>query len=248
MDKFIHEKSRRRDLVKERGADPIWASIRKNDEYVRGKAAVEVTPFSDAVLEKSSALNAVGKTSFTPCTNPSRKTEAKAGNWKSMSRKEFSQTPEGLGLKGRALKKAHWDYLRRITERAESKKEVNPKETAIKTRIMTTNSFSKEFMAVKENRELVKKLRAEISPKPSFRTLNLEEGVADSLTQSAKTLFYQLLFSHPDTHISELKKISEFEWEAEIKSFNKVFVHELQRALVSYDTARIGTNAGKDQS
>jgi hypothetical protein len=34
MDKFAHEKSRRKDVVKDRGVNPIWLGIRKNDEYI----------------------------------------------------------------------------------------------------------------------------------------------------------------------------------------------------------------------
>lgn len=39
MDKFAHEKARRADLVKKKGADPIWSGIRKGDEYLEALAA-----------------------------------------------------------------------------------------------------------------------------------------------------------------------------------------------------------------
>ena len=39
MDKFAHEKARRADIVKKRGADPIWSGIRKGDEYLNTLAS-----------------------------------------------------------------------------------------------------------------------------------------------------------------------------------------------------------------
>lgn len=43
--------------------------------------------------------------------------ESKTGamSWKPISRKAFSETMEAQGLKGRALKKAHWEYLQRAS-------------------------------------------------------------------------------------------------------------------------------------
>ena len=37
MDKFAHEKNRKKDLVIIRGADPLSSGIRRNDEYLAGE-------------------------------------------------------------------------------------------------------------------------------------------------------------------------------------------------------------------
>lgn len=44
-----------------------------------------------------------------------KETKSGAMSWKPISRKAFSETSEAQGLKGRALKKAHWDYLQRAS-------------------------------------------------------------------------------------------------------------------------------------
>ena len=43
--------------------------------------------------------------------------DSKTGNhsWRALNRKAFSELAENEGLKGRALKKAHWDYLQRTS-------------------------------------------------------------------------------------------------------------------------------------
>lgn len=44
-----------------------------------------------------------------------RENKSGALSWKPMGRKAFSESNAGIGLKGRALKKAHWDYLQRAS-------------------------------------------------------------------------------------------------------------------------------------
>lgn len=49
-----------------------------------------------------------------------RDSKTGATSWKPMSKKSFALTAEGEGLKGRALKKAHWAYLQRAASEMNS--------------------------------------------------------------------------------------------------------------------------------
>jgi hypothetical protein len=44
-----------------------------------------------------------------------RESKNGSASWSPMSRKSFSLTTEGNGLKGAALKRAHWNYLQRAS-------------------------------------------------------------------------------------------------------------------------------------
>lgn len=103
MDKFAHEKNRRKEIAKKQGVDPIWVGIRKNDEYIGRETRVNfVRPIK---------LNSV-------------KTSAASVHEKIAT----------------AAERINEDYIQKI--------------------INSTNSFPTAFMAVKENRDLVRKLRA----------------------------------------------------------------------------------------
>jgi hypothetical protein len=43
MDKFAHEKNRKKDLVIIRGADPLSSGIRRNDEYLAGEKQFHIS-------------------------------------------------------------------------------------------------------------------------------------------------------------------------------------------------------------
>lgn len=43
MDKFAHEKNRKKDLVIIRGADPLSLGIRRNDEYLAGEKRLPIS-------------------------------------------------------------------------------------------------------------------------------------------------------------------------------------------------------------
>ncbi len=181
MDKFKREKSRRRDIVKDRGSDPIWTGIRKDDEYME-----EATTYRFLAAEKPE------KKQPSAC-RPSAKEAMPCGKTKE-------------------------DYVRNV--------------------VYSGNSFPREFLAVKENRDLVSKLRAEKKAGLAARTASFDEKVVFSLSDSSRKLFGQLMFAHPDTRISAIRRVSEHTKEVDLAGFNEAFCHELQRALICYDKQR----------
>lgn len=56
-------------------------------------------------------MSAISMIENVSCALVARDTKTGATSWKPMSKKSFALTAEGCNLKGRALKKAHWDYL-----------------------------------------------------------------------------------------------------------------------------------------
>lgn len=138
MKKFAHEKSKRRDIVRERGSDRIWASIRKDDEYIPGTTKVEFI-FSNRP-DHYENLGFRADTSHPKMgSNPASKSSSSASPEKFLispnsasanpasdskritSKNEFSKRSAGEGPKNRSLKKAHWDYLNTISTNITSK-------------------------------------------------------------------------------------------------------------------------------
>ena len=230
MNKFIHEKSRRKDLVKERGADPIWSSIRKNDEYVEGagtrefifkhRPELEEQPSSrnadrPRTLPKTNSQASLVQLSGLRPKNPSAsigrsRTGATGTTGKAMSKREFAATAEGAGLRNRALKRAYWEYRNRISGVAAAESELGDGAT--------------------------KKEKERAGPE-AFDT-----KVIGSLSYEAREIYTKLIFAHPDTRLGEIRYTSKDSGEIDVISFNKSFIFELQRALVSYDKVRQAGN------
>lgn len=65
-------------------------------------------------------MSAISLIENVDCSLVARDTKTGATSWKPMSKKSFALTAEGCNLKGRALKKAHWDYLQHFASQMNS--------------------------------------------------------------------------------------------------------------------------------
>jgi hypothetical protein len=114
----------------------------------------------------------------------------------------------------------------------------SPKEHYVSTIINSSNSFPEEFMAVKENKELVSRLRAAKRAKIAATAELFGEQAVLSLSEGSRNDFVRLMLVHPDTRIRAITQVSEYEKEVEISGFNEGFVRELVRALKAYDNQK----------
>jgi hypothetical protein len=93
-------------------------------------------------------------------------------------------------------------------------------------------------MAVKENKELVSRLRAAKRAKIAATAELFGEQAVLSLSEGSRNDFVRLMLVHPDTRIRAITQVSEYEKEVEISGFNEGFVRELVRALKAYDNQK----------
>lgn len=209
MKKFAHEKSKLRDIVRERGADPIWASIRKDDEYIRGTTTVQFILSAQPDQGKASGSKVAGGTS-SPISSPAPRQTSKGG---------ASSAPSGSTLG--------------TDEHAANAQEA--KEKYIKQIVNSTNSFPHEFMVDKENREMIRRLRADKAAQSAAKAKAMNDRPISSLSHEARDVYVNLCLAHPDTRIGTVNQPSEDTLKIEIVGFNRPFFDELKRAVISYD-------------
>jgi hypothetical protein len=86
----------------------------------RKRETWRVATAKNTKTEKEKHMSAVSIIDSVNSNLVARESKTGATTWKAMSRKSFSLTLEAQGLKGRALKKAHWQYLQRTSSELNS--------------------------------------------------------------------------------------------------------------------------------
>lgn len=78
-----------------------------------GKTQSRIAAKSVQINRERKTMSAISMIENVNSNLVARDSKTGATSWKPMSKKSFALTAEGCNLKGRALKKAHWDYLQR---------------------------------------------------------------------------------------------------------------------------------------